>query len=187
MSEVMQGPGWWLASDGKWYPPELRASTSDDLTSPEGATSPQGEGWWFASDGKWYPPALHPDVLAATPGGASHENAPETRSATRLDEDEASLFRHYVGFVPELGPEPEIRAALREPLPEHALVSSESAGVRSDSIVPLDTANEPPRATEDDLFDIEWGDWDAWEASKPEDVPDQPRGPRHAKGRRWLR
>ena len=23
MSEVAQGPGWWLASDGKWYPPEL--------------------------------------------------------------------------------------------------------------------------------------------------------------------
>ena len=24
MSEVRQGPGWWLASDGKWYPPESR-------------------------------------------------------------------------------------------------------------------------------------------------------------------
>jgi CRP/FNR family transcriptional regulator, cyclic AMP receptor protein len=23
MSDVSQGPGWWLASDGKWYPPEL--------------------------------------------------------------------------------------------------------------------------------------------------------------------
>ena len=22
MSDVSQGPGWWLASDGKWYPPE---------------------------------------------------------------------------------------------------------------------------------------------------------------------
>lgn len=22
MSEASQGPGWWLASDGKWYPPE---------------------------------------------------------------------------------------------------------------------------------------------------------------------
>lgn len=22
MSEVSQGPGWWLASDGRWYPPE---------------------------------------------------------------------------------------------------------------------------------------------------------------------
>jgi len=23
MSEVPQGPGWWVASDAKWYPPEL--------------------------------------------------------------------------------------------------------------------------------------------------------------------
>ena len=23
MSDTAQGPGWWLASDGKWYPPEL--------------------------------------------------------------------------------------------------------------------------------------------------------------------
>jgi hypothetical protein len=23
MSDTSQGPGWWLASDGKWYPPEL--------------------------------------------------------------------------------------------------------------------------------------------------------------------
>jgi hypothetical protein len=23
MSDTTQGPGWWLASDGKWYPPEL--------------------------------------------------------------------------------------------------------------------------------------------------------------------
>jgi hypothetical protein len=23
MSDMAQGPGWWLASDGRWYPPEL--------------------------------------------------------------------------------------------------------------------------------------------------------------------
>lgn len=22
MSDTTQGPGWWLASDGKWYPPQ---------------------------------------------------------------------------------------------------------------------------------------------------------------------
>jgi hypothetical protein len=30
MSDTAQGPGWWLASDGRWYPPELwsgRAAT----------------------------------------------------------------------------------------------------------------------------------------------------------------
>ena len=32
-------PGWWLASDGRWYPPQ-----------------PPAPGWWLASDGRWYPP-----------------------------------------------------------------------------------------------------------------------------------
>jgi len=27
MSETSQGPGWWLASDGKWYPPESHATS----------------------------------------------------------------------------------------------------------------------------------------------------------------
>lgn len=26
MADVSQGPGWWVASDGKWYPPELHPS-----------------------------------------------------------------------------------------------------------------------------------------------------------------
>lgn len=26
MSDVSQGPGWWIASDGRWYPPELHPS-----------------------------------------------------------------------------------------------------------------------------------------------------------------
>lgn len=58
-----RGPGWWLASDGKWYPPE----TTPTVTPPTPPTSaPQpgapgiggapAPGWWLASDGKWYPP-----------------------------------------------------------------------------------------------------------------------------------
>jgi hypothetical protein len=29
MSDIAQGPGWWLASDGRWYPPELWAGPPD--------------------------------------------------------------------------------------------------------------------------------------------------------------
>ena len=44
-------PGWWIASDGNWYPPE----THPDAASIE-------PGWWIASDGNWYPPESHPDA-----------------------------------------------------------------------------------------------------------------------------
>lgn len=47
MSDQSQGPGWWQASDGRWYPPS------------EG-TAPPEPGWWLASDGRWYPPADEP-------------------------------------------------------------------------------------------------------------------------------
>jgi len=36
MSDASQGPGWWLASDGKWYPPN-QATTQ---TVPQGADPP---------------------------------------------------------------------------------------------------------------------------------------------------
>jgi hypothetical protein len=51
MSDTSQGPGWWVASDGKWYPPEQRPddSPSTDMTettvapeSPEVGPAP----WW---------------------------------------------------------------------------------------------------------------------------------------------
>ena len=29
MSDKPEGPGWWIASDGKWYPPELHPSFKD--------------------------------------------------------------------------------------------------------------------------------------------------------------
>ena len=29
MSDKSEGPGWWIASDGKWYPPELHPSVRD--------------------------------------------------------------------------------------------------------------------------------------------------------------
>lgn len=40
MSDTPQGPGWWIASDGKWYPPQP-ASGSPGQPPPPGA-APQG-------------------------------------------------------------------------------------------------------------------------------------------------
>jgi Domain of unknown function (DUF4190) len=54
MSDTSQGPGWWLASDGKWYPPEL-------WTGPPAAGSPQTA----------QPGAVRPNEVAGpTPVGA---------------------------------------------------------------------------------------------------------------------
>ena len=30
MSDKPEGPGWWIASDGKWYPPELHPSVKGE-------------------------------------------------------------------------------------------------------------------------------------------------------------
>lgn len=34
MSDQSQGPGWWVASDGKWYPPESHPSAAAPLAPP---------------------------------------------------------------------------------------------------------------------------------------------------------
>ena len=41
MSNTSQGPGWWMASDGKWYPPELW--TGPPNTSPGNPTGQPGD------------------------------------------------------------------------------------------------------------------------------------------------
>jgi hypothetical protein len=63
MSDTSQGPGWWQASDGKWYAPEQvpqpqppQAAPVAVAPTPMGADAPQGPGWWQATDGRWYPP-----------------------------------------------------------------------------------------------------------------------------------
>ena len=61
MSDWMVGPGWWQASDGKWYPPY---APSGEPALPAFGTHSVAEsplvtpaaGWWMASDGNWYPP-----------------------------------------------------------------------------------------------------------------------------------
>ena len=72
MSDYSQGPGWWQASDGKWYPP-------DQATSP-------AAGPWGA------PPAATPGY--AQPYGAPYQAAPGTNGMAI-----ASLVCGLLGFV----------------------------------------------------------------------------------------
>jgi hypothetical protein len=44
MSDESQGPGWWQASDLKWYPPELRADDEDPSPPPQIGT-PSAPTW----------------------------------------------------------------------------------------------------------------------------------------------
>lgn len=61
MSDVSQGPGWWIASDGKWYPPELHpCAPATTAAVPASSVLPdeeivgatwQGRSEWAASEG----------------------------------------------------------------------------------------------------------------------------------------
>jgi hypothetical protein len=51
MSDMSGGPGWWMASDGKWYPPTAAPAPANPYGSaPGGATDPPGrkseQGLW---------------------------------------------------------------------------------------------------------------------------------------------
>jgi hypothetical protein len=43
VSDESQGPGWWLASDGKWYPPELAPGAQPPPGGPPPYTPPGGQ------------------------------------------------------------------------------------------------------------------------------------------------
>jgi uncharacterized protein DUF4389 len=50
MSDVSQGPGWWIASDGKWYPPEQHPNYQPPSAPGEAGSdgrpiSPTGPSW----------------------------------------------------------------------------------------------------------------------------------------------
>ena len=79
MSDSAQGPGWWLASDGKWYPPRSDASLPAPAPPPPTSSDIQiGPGWWLASDGKWYPPTAA--VAPGPPAGSAVASSPRTVS-----------------------------------------------------------------------------------------------------------
>ena len=67
MSDVSQGPGWWLASDGRWYPPEARPGTPMPPVPGYGAGygPAQGYGQGPAGYGYGYAPAYGPHGTAS--------------------------------------------------------------------------------------------------------------------------
>jgi Domain of unknown function (DUF4190) len=70
MSDTSQGPGWWLASDGKWYPPELWTgppSTRPASTRPGGAPAQPQPTYPLQGPAPGAGPTTPPPI-GATPG-----------------------------------------------------------------------------------------------------------------------
>ena len=53
MSDTSQGPGWWQASDGKWYPPETHPQYAPSTLDIPGDMDESGE--LIAGDGVLMP------------------------------------------------------------------------------------------------------------------------------------
>ena len=77
MSDVSQGQGWWIASDGKWYPPELHPGAPTAQPPPVaplygfGIDQPTEHGRATESLASWAPTAADPmeaPPVAAYPG-----------------------------------------------------------------------------------------------------------------------
>ena len=70
MSDISQGPGWWQASDGKWYAPEQAPGAVPTAPppgfAPPGFAPPAAPGYPPAAPGYGMPPAYGAPM--ATPG-----------------------------------------------------------------------------------------------------------------------
>jgi hypothetical protein len=69
MSDMSQGPGWWIASDGKWYPPHLHPSVS--VPPPTESVADQGDaGLTSSSEETTWPGPTAASGLTGSPGTA---------------------------------------------------------------------------------------------------------------------
>src|SRR5436189_1658811 len=77
MSEQSQGPGWWKASDGKWYPPEQAPAAPPPTTAPIAAPPPAGA----PAGPPVGPPIVPPSV---PPGGPSAPIVPPSNNTPKI-------------------------------------------------------------------------------------------------------
>lgn len=99
MSEVSEGPGWWIASDGKWYPPELHPSRPQPappplVVGPPGpgpapeatAPGPADEGFHVGAGAapKFFVPPIVPDLAPGQPEATPDQVAPPPQAPPPL-------------------------------------------------------------------------------------------------------
>ena len=66
MSDTSQGPGWWLASDGKWYPPQSASTPLPPPAAPGAPTPPTPV--WSPAPGPGMPLPPSAPYAGAPPG-----------------------------------------------------------------------------------------------------------------------
>src|SRR5664279_4026743 len=75
MSDISAVPGWWIASDGKWYPPELhpsvRGAHPGQIGGAEGAPTQQRHDQPDAASGSQVGPRF-PDLFQVAMQGSSY-------------------------------------------------------------------------------------------------------------------
>ena len=92
MSDASQGPGWWLASDGKWYPPETW--TGPPLPTAMPTAMPAGSPLPHATGGPAGPGPM--------PGYQSFQGARAPMAAPTNGMAVASLVCACAGIIPFL-------------------------------------------------------------------------------------
>ena len=101
MSDTSQGDGWWLASDGRWYPPEAWTGPPPQTGQvPYGATGYRS-GYQSASYPAGYPSAGYPSARSPSAGYPSR-GAPWTVPPRTNGLAVASLVCACAGIIPFL-------------------------------------------------------------------------------------
>ena len=114
MSDTSQGPGWWLASDGKWYPPQTAAPSPVPPPPPPRRRSPS-------------PPPLPMPITVVHAGTAAGPGTPGLRARDgragigierghERPRHRRPRARHPLAVRDRLGPRDRVR--LRRPQPD---------------------------------------------------------------------
>jgi Domain of unknown function (DUF4190) len=96
MSDVSQGSGWWLASDGKWYPPETWTGPPLPTAVPPGSPMPQPGALPMGGE------PMPGSAPGAMPGYQTYQGAPVVAARSTNGMAVASLVCACAGIIPFL-------------------------------------------------------------------------------------
>jgi hypothetical protein len=98
MSDTSQGPGWWLASDGKWYPPETWTGPPLPTGLPAASPMPQQTGAYQPYQ-QFQPYQPYPGS-GPMPGYQTFQGVPMGATSATNGMSVASLVCSCAGIVP---------------------------------------------------------------------------------------